>query len=160
MSNNRVGFGFDIHQFINDPARPLVLGGVRIEHDLALKGHSDADVISHAITDALLGATGLGDMGEHFPDTDPMWKDADSIDMLKHAAVLVRGAGYEIANVDCSVVLEKPKIAPHRNAMQDRLSEALNAPVSVKAGRAEGLGAIGRVEGAACWAVALLEAVR
>jgi 2-C-methyl-D-erythritol 2,4-cyclodiphosphate synthase len=155
--SGRIGFGFDVHKFSEDPSRKLILAGVHIKDSVGLHGHSDADVICHAVTDALLGAANLGDIGEHFPDTDDKWKDADSIAMLRTASVLVRSAGFLIANVDCTIVLEQPKIAPHRAAMQERLRTTLGAPVSIKAGRAEGLGAIGRVEGAACWAAALLE---
>jgi 2-C-methyl-D-erythritol 2,4-cyclodiphosphate synthase len=155
--SNRIGFGFDTHRFTDEPGRKLVLGGVHIEGALGLVGHSDADVIAHAVTDAILGAAGLGDMGEHFPDTDPKWAGADSLAMLRHGAQLANAAGFSICNVDCTIVTEKPKIAPHRDAMQKNLRAAVDAPVSVKASRAEGLGALGRVEGAACWAVALLE---
>lgn len=155
--SNRIGFGFDTHRFTDEPGRKLILAGVHIEGAQGLQGHSDADVIAHAVTDALLGAAGLGDMGEHFPDTDPKWKGADSLAMLRHGAELVKAAGFRINNIDCTIVTEKPKIAPHREAMQQNLSTAVVAPVSVKASRAEGLGALGRVEGAACWAVALLE---
>ena len=111
---------------------------------------------SHAVTDALLGAAGLGDIGEHLPDTDPRWKGADSIELLRHAAALVRAAGYTVGNVDCSVVCEAPKLAPRRAEMQQRLSEAAGGPVTVKGRRAEGLGALGRREGIACWAVAVI----
>jgi 2-C-methyl-D-erythritol 2,4-cyclodiphosphate synthase len=155
--SNRIGFGFDTHRFTDEQGRKLILGGVHIETAPGLKGHSDADVIAHAVTDAVLGAAGLGDMGEHFPDTDPKWSGADSLAMLRQAAELARAAGYSVSNVDCTIVIETPKIAPHRDAMQQNLSAAVRAPVSVKASRAEGLGALGRVEGAACWAVALLE---
>lgn len=156
-----VGFGFDTHRFSenSDPGRKLVLGGVEIE-GRSLIGHSDADVVSHAITDAILGASGLGDMGQHFPDTDSRWRDADSLGMLGHACDLAAGKGLVVGNVDCSIVVEVPKIAPHRTEMQDRLSEVIRAPVNVKAGRAEGMGALGRVEGIACWAVVLLVARR
>jgi 2-C-methyl-D-erythritol 2,4-cyclodiphosphate synthase/2-C-methyl-D-erythritol 4-phosphate cytidylyltransferase len=156
-STIRVGQGFDIHRFSDDPARPLVLGGVVFEGARGLHGHSDADAIAHAVTDALLGAAGLGDIGEHFPDTDPRWKGADSIELLRHAATLVRDAGWNVGNVDCSVVCEAPKLAPHRNEMQQRLSHAAGGPVTVKGRRAEGLGALGRREGIACWAVAVLQ---
>ena len=152
----RVGQGFDIHRFSDDPARPLVLGGVVFEGAHGLHGHSDADAVAHAATDALLGAAGLGDIGEHFPDTDPQWKGADSLQLLRHAAVLVREAGFRIGNVDCSVVCETPKLAPHKATMQQRLSEAAGAPVTVKGRRAEGLGALGRQEGIAVWATALI----
>jgi len=154
----RVGQGFDIHRFSDDPSRPLVLGGVVFEGSRGLHGHSDADAAAHAVTDALLGAAGLGDIGEHFPDTDPQWKGADSLQLLRHAAALVREAGYQVGNVDCSVVCETPKLAPHRATMQQRLSEAAGAPVTVKGRRAEGLGALGRQEGIAVWAVAVIVA--
>lgn len=154
----RVGQGFDVHPFVDDAERPLVLGGVTFESPRALRGHSDADVIAHACADALLGAAGLGDIGEHFPDTDPQWKGADSLQLLRHAVALVREAGYRVGNVDCSVVCETPKLAPRRATMQQRLSAAAGAPVTVKGRRAEGLGALGRQEGIAVWAVAVIVA--
>ena len=152
----RVGIGFDVHPFSDDGSRVLVLGGVRFEGERALSGHSDADVIAHAVTDALLGAAGLGDIGEHFPDTDPQWAGADSLDLLRHAASLVTAEGWAVADVDTAVVLDAPKLAPRRGEMQVALSEAAGGPVRVKAKRPEGLGALGRNEGIACWAVALL----
>ena len=152
----RVGHGFDVHRFSGDPGRPLVLGGVTFPESPGLVGHSDADAVAHAVADALLGAAGLGDLGEHFPDSDPAWLDADSLMLVEHVARLVREAGWDIGNVDCSVVCEAPRLAPHRTEMQHRLSNAVGAPVSVKGRRAEGLGAIGRGEGIACWAVAVL----
>jgi len=153
----RVGQGLDIHPFSTDPDRPMVLGGVTITNaGPGLHGHSDADVIAHAVTDALLGAAGLGDIGSHFPDTDPALAGADSIELLRSAAASVRAQGWEPQNADCSVVLDEPKLAPHREAMQSRLSDALGAPVTVKGKRPEGLGALGRNEGVACWAVALV----
>ena len=152
----RVGQGFDIHRFSDDPTRPLVLGGVVFEGSPGLHGHSDADAAAHAVTDALLGAAGLGDIGEHCPDNDARWKGADSLELLRHAAGLVRAAGWTIGNVDCSVVCEAPKLAPHKPEMQRRLSEATGAPVTVKGRRAEGLGALGRREGIACWSVAVI----
>jgi 2-C-methyl-D-erythritol 2,4-cyclodiphosphate synthase len=151
----RVGQGFDIHRFSDDPTRRLVLGGVTFE-GRGLHGHSDADVIAHAVIDALLGAAGLGDIGQHFPDTDAQWKGADSLVLLAHTGTLVRADGWMIGNVDCSVVCESPKLAPHRAQMQAKLSEACAAPVTVKGRRAEGLGALGRQEGIACWAVAVI----
>ena len=154
----RVGQGFDIHRFSDDPARPLVLGGVTFEGERGLHGHSDADAVAHAVTDALLGAAGLGDIGEHFPDTHPQWKGADSLMLLRHAVALVQEAGFTVGNVDCSVVCETPRLAPHRATMQQRLSEAAGAPVTVKGRRAEGLGALGRQEGIAVWAVAVIQA--
>lgn len=157
LGDLRVGHGFDVHPFADDPARPLILGGVPLPGERGLAGHSDADVVAHAVADALLGAAGKGDLGEHFPDDDPAWAGADSIVLLQRVADDVRAHGWRPMNVDCSVVLEAPKLAPHREAMQQRLSEAAGAPVTVKAKRAEGLGALGRGEGVACWAVALLE---
>lgn len=154
--NVRVGQGFDVHPWSDDPDRELVLGGVVLAGERGLAGHSDADVVAHAVSDALLGAAGLGDIGSHFPDTDPRWRGADSIRLLGHVVSLVRDEGWSIANVDTTVILEAPKLAPHKPAMQDRLTQVIGAPVSVKAKRAEGLGAIGRGEGVACFAVALL----
>jgi 2-C-methyl-D-erythritol 2,4-cyclodiphosphate synthase len=155
----RVGQGFDVHPFSDDPARPLVLGGVTFPEGPGLAGHSDADVVAHAVTDALLGAAGLGDIGQHFPDTDLAWEGADSIGLLLRAVADVRAAGWQPQNVDCTVVLETPRLAPHRAAMCDRLSAAVGAPVTVKGKRAEGLGALGRAEGVACLAVALVTGV-
>ena len=152
----RVGQGFDVHPFSDDDARPLVLGGVSFPGERGLAGHSDADVIAHAVTDALLGAAGLGDIGQHFPDTDPALAGADSIGLLTRAVADVRAAGWSPQNVDCTVVLEAPKLAPQRDAIHERLSGAVGAPVTVKGKRAEGLGALGRAEGVACFAVALL----
>ena len=152
----RVGQGFDIHRFSDDPARRLVLGGVVFDGHRGLHGHSDADAIAHAVADSLLGAAGLGDIGEQFPDTDPQWKDADSIQLLGHVAALVRAEGWTIGNVDCSVVCEAPKLAPRRLEMERRLSGACGAPVTVKGKRAELLGALGRQEGIACFASAII----
>jgi 2-C-methyl-D-erythritol 2,4-cyclodiphosphate synthase len=150
----RVGLGFDIHPFSDDPARTLKLGGIDLEGP-GLAGHSDADVLAHAVTDALLGAAGMGDIGSHFPDTDPAFAGADSMELLARAVLSV-STRFEIGNVDVTVVIEAPKLAPHRDLMQIRLTEVLGAPVSIKAKRAESLGAIGRGEGVACFAVALL----
>jgi 2-C-methyl-D-erythritol 2,4-cyclodiphosphate synthase len=152
----RVGHGFDVHRFGDAPDRPLVLGGCRFDGVPGLVGHSDADVVAHAVADALLGAAGLGDIGQHFPDDDPRWAGADSVELLRQVAALVRDRGWTVGNVDTSVVCEHPKLAPRRAEMQERLSDAAGAPVTVKGRRAEGLGAIGRAEGIACWAVALL----
>ncbi|MEW6476026.1 MAG: 2-C-methyl-D-erythritol 2,4-cyclodiphosphate synthase [Actinomycetota bacterium] len=154
--NVRVGQGFDIHPWSDDPGRPLVLGGVVIPGERGLAGHSDADVVAHAVADALLGAAGLGDIGTHFPDSDSRWRGADSLALLSHVVGLVQADGWSIGNVDTTVVLEAPKLAPHRGAMEERLAGVLGAAVSVKAKRAEGLGALGRGEGVACLAVALL----
>jgi 2-C-methyl-D-erythritol 2,4-cyclodiphosphate synthase len=152
----RVGQGFDVHRFTDDPQRALVLGGVTFPGERGLEGHSDADVVAHAAADALLGAAGLGDLGQHFPDHDPAWAGADSLRLLAASAALVREAGWEIGNVDVSVVCEVPKLAPQRQAMQRNLSDAALTPVTVKGRRAEGLGALGRQEGIACWAVAVI----
>jgi len=154
-----IGLGYDTHRLVE--GRPLILGGVRIEHELGLAGHSDADVLTHAVMDALLGAAGLGDIGEHFPDTDERWRDADSIALLREVASLVRGEGLRVINVDATVVLERPKVAPHRAAMRARLAGALGLDerrVNVKATTGEGMGFVGRGEGAAALAVAALEA--
>jgi 2-C-methyl-D-erythritol 2,4-cyclodiphosphate synthase len=154
--NIRVGQGFDVHPWSDDPGRKLVLGGVVIPGERGLAGHSDADVVAHAVADALLGAAGLGDIGAHFPDTEARWQGADSLTLLAHVVGLVRDDGWLIGNVDTTVILEAPKLAPHKVGMQDRLVGVVGAPVSVKAKRAEGLGALGRGEGVACFAVALL----
>lgn len=158
MMNIRVGQGFDIHRFSSEPieGRILVLGGVSFPGEPVLVGHSDADVIAHAAADALLGAAGLGDIGQHYPDTDPQWKGADSLTLLRDVADKVRGAGWTIGNIDCSVVCESPRIAPVRDTMEQHLSDAVHAPVSVKGRRAEGLGAIGRSEGIMCFASAII----
>ena len=153
----RVGLGFDVHPFSDDPGRRLVLGGVHLPGERGLAGHSDADVVAHAIADALLGAGGLGDLGQHFPDTDPAWAGADSLAILAGVVELLARAGWSVGNIDCTVVLEAPKLAPHRAQMVANLAGVVGAGVSVKATRAEGLGAIGRGEGVACWAVALVE---
>jgi len=152
----RIGQGFDVHPWSDDPARRLVLGGVVLDGERGLAGHSDADVVAHAVADALLGAAGLGDIGAHFPDTDPRWRGADSLTLLARVVGLVKGDDWAVGNVDTTVVLEAPRLAPHKAAMEERLSAAVGAPVSVKAKRAEGLGALGRGEGVACLAVALL----
>ena len=162
MTELRIGEGFDIHPFADDvdgADRPLILGGVLFEGHRGLKGHSDADALAHAITDALLGAADLGDIGHHFPDTDPAWKGANSMRLLAATVELVRSHGWTICNVDSTVVLEAPKLAPHRAEMKQRLEAVVGATVSVKAKRAEGLGALGRREGIACFAVCLLERI-
>jgi 2-C-methyl-D-erythritol 2,4-cyclodiphosphate synthase len=158
MVDIRVGQGFDVHRFAEttEHGRVLVLGGVAFPGERTLVGHSDADVIAHAAADALLGAAGLGDIGEHYPDTDPAWKGADSLAILRDVASKLSVLGWCISNVDCSVVCEEPRIAPHRDAMIALLSAAAGAPISVKGRRAEGLGSIGRGEGIACFASALI----
>jgi len=158
VTNVRVGQGFDIHRFTDDPARPLVLGGVTFPGEPGLVGHSDADAVAHAVAEALLGAAGLGDIGTHFPDTEERWRGADSIELLVAVATMLRDAGWEVGNVDCAVVCERPKLAPRRDEMQRRLSEAVGGPVTLKGRRAEGLGALGRAEGIACWSVAVIVA--
>jgi len=151
----RVGLGFDVHPFSPDPNRRLILGGVPLDGP-GLAGHSDADVLTHAVCDALLGAGGLGDLGSLFPDHDPAWEGADSMGLLAHVVSVV-DTEWTVGNVDCSVVLEAPRLAPHRAGIEANLSKAVGATVSVKAKRAEGLGTLGRREGIACWAVALIE---
>ncbi len=153
----RIGQGIDVHPFSEDPHRRLVLGGVPIEGGRGLGGHSDADAVCHALADAVLGAVGLGDLGRHFPDTDPSWEGADSVYLLSEVMRLAADQGYFCTNADCTVVADTPRLAPHIAAMAARLSEVMDAPVSVKATRAEGLGALGRAEGIACLAVVLLE---
>jgi 2-C-methyl-D-erythritol 2,4-cyclodiphosphate synthase len=152
----RVGNGFDVHRWSDDPSRQLVIGGVVFDGARGLDGHSDADPVAHACTDALLGAAGLGDIGSLFPDTDDRWRGADSVVLLAEAARLVREAGWAVQNVDCTVVLDDPKLAPVRDAAQARLGEAVGAPVTVKGKRTEGVGALGRGEGVVAWAVALI----
>lgn len=154
----RVGLGIDTHRFAE--GRLLVLGGVEIPHTRGLSGHSDADVLAHAVTDAVLGAAGMGDIGTHFPDTDPEFKDADSIELLREVVRRVRSEGWSVAHVDATVVMERPKLAPHREAIVARLAGALGgASVSVKATTGEGMGFVGREEGVAALAVATLEAL-
>ena len=155
MPEMRVGQGFDVHPFSDDPERRLVLGGVVFD-GRGLAGHSDADVVAHAVTDALLGAAGLGDIGQRYPDTDEAFAGADSIALLADAAAAVTAEGWTVANVDCTVVLEAPKLARHRDEMEAGLTTAVGGPVTVKGKRAEGLGALGRQEGVACFAVTLL----
>jgi 2-C-methyl-D-erythritol 2,4-cyclodiphosphate synthase len=152
----RVGQGFDIHRLGVDPARPLVLGGCLFPDLPGLVGHSDGDAVAHAIAEALLGAAGLGDIGQHFPDTDPSFAGADSLELLRLVVADVVAAGWSIGNADCSVICEQPRLAPARDEMESRLSAAVGAPVTVKGRRPEGLGALGRQEGIACLAVAVL----
>ncbi len=154
----RVGQGFDIHRHVDDDDRALVLGGCRFDGERGLAGHSDADVPAHAAADALLGAAGLGDLGQHFPDTDPEWKNADSLEMLSAVGALVRQAGWSIGNIDVKVVCERPKIADRKDEMERNLTNAAGAPVTVSGRRAEGLGAIGRREGIVALAVAVITA--
>lgn len=151
------GIGYDCHRFA--AGRRLVLGGVEITHERGLEGHSDADVLTHAVIDALLGAAGLGDIGEHFPDTDAHYRDADSLELLETVLMTVIAAGLEVENVDCTVIMEAPKLGPHRQEIRERLALALNLPVgrvNVKATTGEGMGFVGRGEGVAALAVASL----
>ena len=153
----RIGQGYDVHALV--PGRRLLIGGVEIAHARGLLGHSDADVLLHAITDALLGAAALGDIGRHFPDTDPRWRGADSLALLAEVARLVRAAGWEIGNVDATVIAQAPKLAPYLPRMVGRIALALSvdaAQVGVKAKTNERLGFAGRGEGIAAHAVALL----
>lgn len=153
----RIGFGYDVHRLVED--RPLVLGGVTIAHERGLEGHSDADVLLHAITDALLGAAALGDLGTHFPDTDPQWRGIDSRVLLGHVKDLVEARGYRLANVDATVALQRPRLRPHIEAMRRHVAETLSldlAQVSVKATTTEKLGFVGAEAGAAAFAVCLL----
>lgn len=155
----RTGLGWDSHRL--EPGRPLILGGVTLEHPegLGLAGHSDADVLTHAVMDALLGAAALDDIGAHFPDTDERWRGADSIALLAAVRELVAQAGYAVGNVDCTIMMERPKCGPRKHEMRDRLAAALelaHAQVNVKATTGEGMGFVGREEGVAALAVATL----
>ena len=158
----RVGIGYDSHAFApkgKGKSRKLILGGVVIPHDRGLAGHSDADAVAHAVTDALLGAAGLGDIGRMFPNTDPKWKNADSIQLLNQAFLKVVEAGFQFVHADVTIIAEKPKLSPHVDAMEARIAEALlagPAHVSIKAKTNEGMGWIGRGEGIAVIAVATL----
>jgi 2-C-methyl-D-erythritol 2,4-cyclodiphosphate synthase len=148
----RVGIGYDAHRFAE--GRRLVLGGVEVDHPLGLEGHSDADVVAHAVIDAVLGAAGLGDLGTHFPPDEERWRDADSLDLLRTVVGQLRG---RVLNVDATVICEGPRLGPHRTEMERVLAAAAGAPASVKATTNEGMGAIGRGEGIACMAVALVD---
>jgi 2-C-methyl-D-erythritol 2,4-cyclodiphosphate synthase len=153
----RVGLGIDTHRFAE--GRALILGGVEIPHERGLDGHSDADVLAHAITDAVLGAADMGDIGQHFPDTDPRFAGADSIVLLREVVALVRAEGWKVEHVDATVMMERPKLAPHREAIAARLREAVGASVSVKATTGERMGFVGREEGVAAMAVVTLRPV-
>ncbi len=151
------GIGYDSHRLT--AGRRLILGGVEIPHEQGLAGHSDADVLTHAVIDALLGAAGLGDIGEHFPDSDERWRDADSVKLLETVVATVADAGREIVNVDCTVVMQEPQLGPHKQAIRTRLAGALGLPearVNVKASTGEGIGFVGRGEGVAALAIASL----
>jgi 2-C-methyl-D-erythritol 2,4-cyclodiphosphate synthase len=157
----RTGIGYDSHRMAG--GRRLVIGGVEIAHERGLEGHSDADVLAHAITDALLGAAGLGDIGEHFPPGEERWRDADSMELLDLIVGIVTGGGMEIVNVDCTIVMETPQIGPHRAAIRERLERVLGLPagrVNVKATSGERMGFVGRGEGVAAIAVASVRDAR
>jgi len=154
----RSGIGYDVHPFAAE--RPLVLGGVRVPHDAGLAGHSDADVLTHALIDALLGATALGDIGSHFPPDDEQYRDADSLELLRRTVALVGEAGFRVVNVDATVIAQTPKLAPHIGAMRQALARALGlevTAVSVKATTANGVGTLGNGEGIAALAVVLVD---
>ena len=156
--NFRTGFGFDVHSFAE--GRKLIIGGVEIPFDKGLEGHSDADVLLHAICDAMLGALALGDIGIHFPNTDERWKDADSAVLLKHVNELINSKGYELGNLDCVLAMEKPKISPYVDEIRKCISVVISADsdqISIKATTTEKLGFIGRHEGIAATAIALLQ---
>ena len=157
----RIGQGFDVHQLVE--SRPLVIGGISIPYEKGLLGHSDADVLLHTIADACLGAIGEGDIGKHFPDTDPLFKDADSAKLLETVWVLVKQKGYELVNADCTIIAQKPKMAPYIEQMKKRIAELLEAEpeqVNVKATTTEKLGFTGREEGIASQAVVLLKKIQ
>lgn len=154
----RIGHGYDVHKLVS--GRDLILGGVKIPHHLGLLGHSDADVLLHAVSDALLGAAGLGDIGKHFPDTDPQYKGADSLKLLEIVGVKVAEAGYRVSNIDVTVIAQRPKLRPHIETMERNIAGALNidaSRVNVKATTEERLGFTGEELGMACHAVCLLE---
>ncbi|RAS83512.1 2-C-methyl-D-erythritol 2,4-cyclodiphosphate synthase [Priestia endophytica] len=156
--NIRIGQGFDVHKFAE--ARPLIIGGVNIPHDKGLIGHSDADVLLHAISDAILGAVGEGDIGKHFPDTDEAFKDADSAKLLQHVWGIVEEKGYTLGNLDCTIIAQKPKMAPYIEEIRARIAELLKATkdqINVKATTTEKLGFTGREEGIASQAAVLLQ---
>lgn len=155
--NIRIGNGYDIHQLV--PDRPLILGGITIPHTLGLLGHSDADVLTHAIMDALLGALGMGDIGHYFPPSDPKWKGADSLMLLKQVLSLIKSQGWNIGNIDSTIVAEQPKLKPHLKSMRSTLAQTMGIEIeqiSIKATTNEKLGPVGREEGICAYAVALL----
>ena len=154
----RIGHGYDVHKLVE--GRDLILGGVKISHEVGLLGHSDADVLLHAVSDALLGAAGLGDIGKHFPDTDPRYKGADSLKLLQIVGEKVAEAGYRVSNIDVTMIAQRPKLRPHIQQMEQNIALALNletARVNVKATTEERLGFTGEELGMACHAVCLLE---
>jgi len=157
LSEIRTGLGWDVHRLV--PGRPLILGGVPVACEFGLEGHSDADILAHAITDAILGAAALGDIGMHFPDSDPRWKGADSLVFLRHARELARGGGWQVGNVDSTVILERPKLKDYRQAIRERLAETLGVEldcVSVKFKTAEKMGPVGEGRSAEAQAIVTL----
>jgi len=155
--NFRTGFGFDVHAFAE--GRKLIIGGVEIPFDKGLEGYSDADVLLHAVCDAMLGALALGDIGKHFPNNDAKWKDADSAELLKHCNHVINTKGYELGNLDCVLAMENPKISPYVEQIRNRIAEILNADVdqiSIKATTTEKMGFVGRTEGVVSFATVLL----
>jgi len=155
--NMRIGIGYDVHQLVR--GRPMIIGGVEIPHSRGLSGHSDADVLLHAISDAILGAAALGDIGAHFPDTDPKWKGADSRKLLRKINSIVQEAGYKVVNIDATVALERPKLRPYIDRIRQVIAKDLEVnldQISVKATTSEKLGMVGREEGVAVWAICLL----
>jgi 2-C-methyl-D-erythritol 2,4-cyclodiphosphate synthase len=158
MNQTRIGFGYDVHRLV--PGRPLIVGGVRIPSDTGLEGHSDADVLLHAMADALLGAAALGDIGQHFPNTDERYRGVSSMILLGHVATLLQKQGYTVVNIDATILLERPRVAPFIDAMRKGIATTLGLPVgsvSVKATTGEGMGFVGTGEGAAAHAVALIQ---
>ena len=158
MCNLRIGHGYDVHRLV--PDRSLVIGGVTIPYEIGLLGHSDADVLLHAICDALLGALALGDIGKHFPDTDPKYKGADSLKLLEHVVALLEENSFVVGNVDATIIAQRPKMAPHIPQMRENIAKALKVPVNrvnVKATTEEGLGFTGAGEGISAQAICLLE---
>ena len=154
----RIGHGYDVHRLVE--GRDLILGGVKLDYELGLLGHSDADVLLHAVSDALLGAAGLGDIGKHFPDTDPQYKGADSLELLQIVAQRVREAGYRVSNIDVTMIAQKPKLRPHIPQMEENIAKAVGVDasrVNVKATTEEQLGFTGTMEGMRCHAVCLLD---
>lgn len=157
----RVGIGFDIHRF--ESGRPLILGGVEFPEGPGLEGHSDADVLTHSVIDALLGSVAMGDIGQHFPDDDERWRGASSLDLLRRTVELLESENYQVVNVDVTVVAERPRLGNRIDEIRRELGDVLRVGpgfVSVKATTAEGLGAVGRAEGIAAWAVALVDRIR
>lgn len=155
----RIGFGYDSHRLVK--GRKLIIGGVEIPFEKGLKGHSDADVLCHAVIDAIIGALGLGDIGRYFPDTDPKWKDASSVDLLKNIVKLARNNGLDISWIDSTVITEKPKLAPYIETMKEAISKAgiTSGLINIKAKTNEGMGFIGKGEGIAAYAVCLLHKI-